>query len=184
MGFYLPYGFHLESRIVRRAFVWKTRKFSRFLCIGQVLNCRKACLLFGIDILQPSLNQGFFFFLVFVDVVGIVFFAISYRKVVKLSIGIFAFNIVSFISDSLIAIKDGQSALFNFHFSVGSSGAWIEQWLKHSLATAATHDQILVSACGRLVVARPRSWFSPGSPISSTTYDHRTPPSALSKTRL
>ena len=31
------------------------------------------------------------------------------------------FNIVSFISDSQRALKDGQSALFNFHFSLGSS---------------------------------------------------------------
>ena len=43
-----------------------------------------------------------------VDVLGIVFFAISYRIVVKLSIGSLFFNIVSFISYSQRALKDGQ----------------------------------------------------------------------------
>ena len=36
-------------------------------------------------------------------------------------------------------------------------GAWITQWLEHSLAIAATQDRIPMSACGRVVVARPRS---------------------------
>ena len=41
-------------------------------------------------------------------------------------------------------------------------GAWIAQWLVHSLATAAIRDRIPVSACGRVVVARPRSVVFPG----------------------
>ena len=39
------------------------------------------------------------------------------------------------------------------------------QWLKFSLAIAATRDRIPVSACGRVEVARP--WFSQGSPPQS-----------------
>ena len=35
-----------DSRIVRRAFARKTRKFSKFWCKGRALNCRKACFRF------------------------------------------------------------------------------------------------------------------------------------------
>ena len=62
--------------------------------------------------------------------------------------------------------------------------AMIAEWLTHSLATAATRDRIPVSACGRVVVAHPRSVVFPGSPVSSNTYDHRTLTSAPSRTRL
>ena len=42
------------------------------------------------------------------------------------------------------------------------SRALIAQWLNHSRATAATQDRIPLSACGRVVVARPRSVVFPG----------------------
>ena len=46
-------------------------------------------------------------------------------------------------------------------FRTRSLGAWIAQWLTHSLAAAATRDRNLVRACGRVVVASPRSVVFP-----------------------
>ena len=108
-----------DSRIVRRA--RKTRKFSEFWCKGRALNCRKACFRFWIDVLRSSLNQGFFFFFDFVEVLGIVFVAIWGRLVVKWSIGSSACSIILFISVSQRALKDGQSAIVSCHLVIGSS---------------------------------------------------------------
>ena len=41
-----------------------------------------------------------------------------------------------------------------------------------ALATAAIRDQFRVFGCGRVIVAHQRSVFL-GSPVFSTTYDHR-----------
>ena len=47
---------------------------------------------------------------------------------------------------------------------INQVGAWIAQWIKHSLDTAATQDRIPMSVCDRVVVARPRSLVFPGFP--------------------
>ena len=110
-----------DSRIVRRAFARKTRKFFKFWWKGWALNCRKAYFRFWIDVLLSTLNQGFFFFFDFVEVFGIFFIVILWRVVVKRSIGSSAYSIVLFISVSQRALKDGQSALVSFHLAIGSS---------------------------------------------------------------
>ena len=66
-------------------------------------------------------------------------------------------KVLNFLTSKILTVisqKMEQSVLI-------VAGAWIGQWLAHSLATTVIQDRIPVSACGRVVVARPRSVVFP-----------------------